>query len=83
MCINLWLAEVIPPFSMCIPHPYQVLSLRDLANESIAPYHGNLFLVHIDEVSNKHDTTVLDLLSDSQEVRFQCCQTAFILLHSV
>ena len=57
--------DVVPPFSLYLPHPRSVLNLN---NDSILPYSDALVIVEAGEQS--YDIHVLDVLEDSEVVKF-------------
>ena len=59
--------DVIPPFSLYIPHPRQLLMLSE---DSIIPYDETLLIVAKEDQS--YDQTVIDVLSD-EWVSFSFC----------
>lgn len=52
--------EILPPFSLYMPHPRSLLLF---SNESLAQYSDALIVVEVEEQS--YDQKVLDLFSDA------------------
>ena len=69
---------VLPPFSLCVPHPSTVLSLAEYGDRAVAPFKDSIVLVCPEETDHC-DSRDIELLSDP--VGHHCfCRVFFVKL---